>query len=115
MNKNNWGGHRWDKGYKIKQDGYINVRLQPDDFFYPMCGNGHYVGEHRLVMAKHLGRCLHPWEVVHHKNAKRDDNRLENLTLVSDLANKQIAHFERKVKSLEEQIAKLKGNNLNPK
>lgn len=79
-----WGTGGYGGGRTKSSDGYIMVRLYPDDPLYPMIWKrNHMVYEHRLVMARHLGRLLVPGEVVHHINGIKDDNRIENLKLVT--------------------------------
>jgi len=45
--------------------------------------NGEPIKHHRLVMEEFIGRKLLPSEFVHHKNHKREDNRIENLEVLS--------------------------------
>lgn len=71
------------KGGRQRCNGYIWIWVAPDDFFYPMANSHSYVFEHRLIMAKHLKRCLLPWEIVHHRDGIKDHNELSNLQLVS--------------------------------
>ena len=70
----------WKGGIHHRTDGYIEVYLEPNDSYYPMTSHG-YTRQHRLVMAKHLGRCLGSNEIIHHINGNKKDNRLENLQL----------------------------------
>lgn len=60
-----------------KSHGYVEV-YKPD---HPKARGTGYVSEHRVVMEEHLGRYLESYEQVHHKNAIRHDNRIENLEL----------------------------------
>lgn len=109
------GGKRynWKGGCKKTSHGYIIVRLYPDDFFYSMCQSNGYVLEHRLVMAKHLGRCLHLWELVHHKKGvAKDDNRIEGLQLVTDDRHKQITILENRINYLEQRMTLLETENV---
>lgn len=65
---------------KKRSDGYIAVYF-PD---HPKSTKDGYVMEHVLVMECAIGRWLTDDEVVHHINRKKDDNRLENLKLMTN-------------------------------
>ena len=70
--------------HKINNGGYNQIPrymlLPEDEYICPPDGR-HYVLEHRLFMARHLGRPLQQHEVVRHLNGDKRDNRIENLAL----------------------------------
>lgn len=68
------------KGYVARsQQGYI-LRYVPD---HPNANFRGYIGEHRLVAEKNLGFVLPKSFVVHHINGVKDDNRIENLAVMT--------------------------------
>lgn len=73
-NVTEFGGHK-----KKHKDGYIKVYIPS----HPYATKDGYVMEHILVMEKQIGRYISRKEVVHHKNRIRDDNRIENLMLMT--------------------------------
>jgi len=101
------------KGGRIIRNGYIEIKLQPDDFFYPMAHSKGYVHEHRLVMAKHLKRRLLSWEIIHHKNGIRSDNRLENLRLLpGQIYHVSDSQLKQRVNQLEKRVTLLESENI---
>lgn len=124
--------YRWNGGQKTTKQGYKMIRLYPEDFFYPMAQIGGYVFEHRLVVAKALGRCLQPWEIVHHKGIRysdirnKSDNLEDNLELSTNGAH-SLAHnkgyrdgyqkglhngHEARIKELESRVTLLEAENV---
>uniref|UniRef100_A0A6M3M130 Putative homing endonuclease n=1 Tax=viral metagenome TaxID=1070528 RepID=A0A6M3M130_9ZZZZ len=69
----------WNGGRTVSAGGYISI-LFPS---HPYANINGRVKEERLVMEKFLGRYLIKEEIVHHKNKDKQDNRLDNLQLVS--------------------------------
>lgn len=77
--------HAWVGGRTVSKDGYVRVLIREDDPLYSMAqvkADGvRYALEHRIVMARHLGRPLRDDETVHHVDGNRANNALENLQL----------------------------------
>ena len=69
-----WRGRRYKDHY-----GYWWIQ-NPDHHYAKQNG---YVLEHRIIYEEYYKCCLLPWGNIHHINHKRDDNRIENLELIS--------------------------------
>lgn len=89
---------------RLKRNGseYIHInqpwgeaRTMRVDFYIYITVDGKQVMEHRYMMEQHLGRKLTDDEVVHHKNKKRWDNRLDNFELMTKAAHSRLHGHER--------------------
>lgn len=80
--------HLW-KGGRSMRHGYVILRL-PD---HPLADVNGCVPEHRVIACEMEGRILTPNEAVHHINGIKDDNRPENLVVLTH-AEHRAAHAE---------------------
>lgn len=80
------------KGGRIERNGYVFI-LKPE---HPNAYK-RYVQEHHLKMEKKIGRYLKPNEIVHHINEIKNDNRIENLQLMTRNEHDRLHCIERKL------------------
>lgn len=80
---------RFKNGRFVDRDGYVRV-LTMD---HPFKRRTHYMLEHVKVAESQIGRRITASECVHHKNGVRDDNRPQNLILMSRSAHSKL-HWE---------------------
>ncbi len=71
--------YNWKGGRKKGPNGYIQIKYEE----HKRADKYGYVYEHIIIMEKHLNACVLPWIDTHHINHKRDDNRIENLRLMT--------------------------------
>lgn len=110
---------RWNGGIRQGNDGYRYITVYDSHPFIEMAGKvlvhgkyRYYIAEHRLVLAQHLNRSLNPWEIVHHINGIKDDNRIENLVLLkSKQEHLPSMNIERVIKGLQGRVAMLEADN----
>lgn len=62
--------------------------------------NGKQVREHRHIMSQFLGRKLKRWEHVHHINGDPQDNRIENLVLLTSQEHPVVELLEKRHQGL---------------
>jgi hypothetical protein len=82
-------GSTRDRGGRITslREGYVRV-WRPA---HPLAGEDGYVYEHRLV-AWEAGLLTDPTDHVHHRNGDKQDNRVENLEVLSNSAHQRNHH-----------------------
>ena len=72
--------------------GYITGKVWMD-------GKSFRIRQHRWVMEQHLGRILSRWEIPHHINGDKLDNRIENLEVIDYGKHTALHNRERQKKA----------------
>ena len=93
-NSCNYNGMNGYGHTKPHRKGYM-LAYVPD---HPHAHKDGYVMLHKVLMEREIGRYLNPDEVVHHINHIRDDNRIENLKLMTKHEHQSMHMKERQEK-----------------
>jgi hypothetical protein len=89
---------KWPDGRRVLPAGYVIIRVpvgHPHAYDTRSRGSTTYAYEHIVVAMQTLGRPLRDGEVVHHINGRRDDNRPENLRVLTASEHMRLHHKQR--------------------
>ena len=81
----------WKGGKYIDSFGYVHIR-KPNHL---KAGENGYVLEHILIAEEKIGRTLRDDEVVYHINGVKDDNRPENLQVMTN--SEHVKYHQKKI------------------
>lgn len=94
----------WKGGRYINAQGYVMVWARHSPYVTKKNG---YIMEHRLVMSEFLQRKLDVKEHIHHINGDTQDNRIDNLMLVTPNEHQHI-EWRNKPQKIKEQSDRIK-------
>jgi hypothetical protein len=83
---------RW-KGGTYNGGGYVYILL-PD---HPHALKNGYIGEHIVIAERSIGRYLNKGEVVHHINKIKNDNRPDNLMVLTNSSHSKAHGILKKI------------------
>jgi hypothetical protein len=95
----------WRGGRHLGSSGrYVYLTVGSDHPFVCMANCRNEIAEHRLVMARHLGRPLHRDEHVHHRDGIRTNNDPDNLLVLDKKEHHRIEQLIRFGKMKREEV-----------
>lgn len=97
----------WKGGRRISSAGYVELKIST----HPRARRNGYVFEHLVVYEQHFGS-VPKGSHIHHKNGNKQDNRIENLQLMTPKEHiSVIPDLFKKIAELEERIIELRKEN----
>lgn len=101
----------WKGGRRISCAGYVELRM-PE---HPRARKNGYIFEHLIVAEQHYGEITRDY-VIHHINGNKQDNRIENLMVLTQKEHVEIIpnlvkennYLKNKVKELEIELKRLR-------
>lgn len=85
----------------IASNGYVLIYVGKEHHLADIRG---YAYEHRLVAEKKIGRRLLPGEIVHHVDENKQNNKPENIEVISSIAEHKVHHRKNADRKLPTEI-----------
>jgi hypothetical protein len=82
----------WKGGEMLDKDGYVLVKKRD----HPRCNAIGYIRKHRLVYEEYHKCVILSWAAIHHINGIKDDNRIDNLELMSKVNHTRLESNKRR-------------------
>ena len=102
------------KGRKLHNEGYWLIYVSD----HPRSDRGGYIFEHIVIAEKKLGRYLYAHEETHHINGNKQDNREENIAILTKARHTSL-HMKGKhphsTRLTDNQVAEIRASELSRK